>query len=133
MTGGDLLTNQKIRIFSGALLLVGIFVLALGAGIFYMGTNTTDDIKVISAIETSADVLGKGNGQGQVAGESIDSLINVNTASAAELDKLSGVGPVTSGKIIANRPYSSLEQLVLKRAISRSLLIKISNQITVGE
>ncbi|MEK7581377.1 MAG: helix-hairpin-helix domain-containing protein [Patescibacteria group bacterium] len=129
-----------MRIFSGALLFVGIFTLALGVGIFYMGTNKTDDIKVISAGETSADVYSQSPLQnkqseklGQVAGELTGSLINVNTATAAELDKLSGVGPVTSGKIIANRPYSSLEQLVLKGAISRSLLIKISSQITAGE
>ncbi len=33
------------------------------------------------------------------------SLVNINTASAAELDTLPGIGPVTAKKIIDNRPY----------------------------
>ena len=121
MTGGDSLTNQKMRIFSGVLLFVGIFTLALGAGIFYMGTNKTDDIKVISAIETSADVYSQSPLQdkqseklGQVAGESTGSLINVNTATAADLDKLSGVGPLESTRLAsaANRRNGSIDGTV---------------------
>lgn len=57
-------------------------------------------------------------------------LININTASLADLDKLSGVGAVTAQKIIDNRPYSGIEDLVIKKAVSRSVYEKIKGEIT---
>lgn len=66
-----------------------------------------------------------------VAGESVSQLININTASEAELDKLPGVGPATAAKIIASRPYSSLEDLLTKKAVNKSTYEKIKDLITV--
>lgn len=43
--------------------------------------------------------------------ESTSSLISLNSSSKAELDSLPGIGPATADKIIAGRPFSSLEQL----------------------
>jgi competence protein ComEA len=48
-------------------------------------------------------------------------VVSVNSASLSELDLLPGVGPVTAQKIIDNRPYTSLEELVSKKAIGPSL------------
>jgi len=39
------------------------------------------------------------------------SLVSLNNSSKAELDSLPGIGPATAEKIIAARPYSSVEQL----------------------
>lgn len=58
------------------------------------------------------------------------SLININTASESELDKLPQVGPVTAGKIIASRPYSVLEDLLTKKVVSSSVFEKIRDLIT---
>lgn len=58
-------------------------------------------------------------------------LININTASESELDKLPGVGPVTAQKIIALRPYSAPEELLTKKAVSSSVFEKIKNLITI--
>lgn len=57
-------------------------------------------------------------------------LININTATLTDLDKLSGVGAVTAQKIIDNRPYSGIEELVTKKAVSRSVYEKIKGIIT---
>ncbi|OGE13976.1 hypothetical protein A3G14_03855 [Candidatus Curtissbacteria bacterium RIFCSPLOWO2_12_FULL_38_9] len=57
--------------------------------------------------------------------------INVNTASEAQLDTLPGVGPVTAGKIIASRPYSSVEELLSKKAVGRATFDKIKDLVTV--
>ena len=38
-------------------------------------------------------------------------LINVNTATAAELEQLPGIGPARAADIIANRPYASVDDL----------------------
>lgn len=57
-------------------------------------------------------------------------LININDAPLSDLDKLPGVGAVTAQKIIDNRPYSGIEELVTKKAISRSVYEKIKAQIS---
>jgi competence protein ComEA len=41
-------------------------------------------------------------------------LININTAGESDLDALSGIGKVTSGKIIYNSPYGSIDELIVK-------------------
>lgn len=57
-------------------------------------------------------------------------LININTASEAELDKLPGIGPVTATKIITSRPYSAPEELLTKKVVSSSTWGKIKELIT---
>ncbi|OGH06581.1 MAG: hypothetical protein A2171_01560, partial [Candidatus Levybacteria bacterium RBG_13_35_9] len=52
-------------------------------------------------------------------------LINVNLASENELDKLPGIGPVTAGKIISQRPYSTIEDLLSKKVISQKVFDQI--------
>ena len=48
--------------------------------------------------------------------------INVNTASMSELDTLWGIGSAKAEAIVKSRPYQSLEELVTKGVISKSLL-----------
>ncbi len=57
-------------------------------------------------------------------------LININTSTAAELDKLPRVGEVTAQKIIAGRPYSSIEELVSKKIVSSSVFEQIKGLIS---
>ncbi len=64
-------------------------------------------------------------------GSGVTGIINVNTASEAQLDTLPGVGPVTAGKIIASRPYSSPEELLSKKAVGSATFEKIKDLITV--
>lgn len=58
-------------------------------------------------------------------------LININTASAADLDHLSGITPAMAQKIIDKRPYQTLDQLVSKKVITKTVLDKIKKQITL--
>ena len=55
--------------------------------------------------------------------------INVNTATADELDVLSGIGPAYAQKIISNRPYKDFSELISKSGISETTLNKISAQL----
>lgn len=58
-------------------------------------------------------------------------LVNINTATANDLaDKLTGVGVGYAQKIIDNRPYSGIEDLVTKKAIPKSVYEKIKGQIS---
>ena len=59
------------------------------------------------------------------------SLININTASSETLDTLPGIGPATAAKIISNRPYKSLEELLDKKVVSLKVFEQIKDKITV--
>lgn len=58
-------------------------------------------------------------------------LISINTASKELLDTLPGIGAVTSQKIIDNRPYQTIEELVTKKAVGQSLFEKIKQLVTL--
>ncbi len=66
-----------------------------------------------------------------VAGEKI----NINTASAAELDKLPGIGTVYSQRIVESRqaigPFRSTDELVSRKLIPSATYNKIKDSITV--
>jgi competence protein ComEA len=67
---------------------------------------------------------------GSVSGE-VSGKININTASESELDTLYGIGPVRAGKIIANRPYTSVEDLLTKKVLGEATFEKIKDKISV--
>lgn len=56
--------------------------------------------------------------------------ININQASESELDTLPGVGKVTVEKIIANRPYESINELTQKKVVGASVFEKIKDKIS---
>lgn len=70
---------------------------------------------------------------GEVAGVSgsITSKININTASQAQLESLWGIGEKRATDIIANRPYQSIDELVTKAKIPKSVVEKIKEKITI--
>lgn len=60
---------------------------------------------------------------------STDSKISINSSSESQLDTLPGIGPVTAQKIINNRPYSTIEDLLEKKAVGNSTFEKIKDLI----
>lgn len=70
-----------------------------------------------------------GQDEENVGEQTNTSKISINNASQEELERLDGVGPVIAQKIIQNRPYSTLDELVTKKVISETLFNKIINEI----
>lgn len=69
---------------------------------------------------------------GSAPSSGTSSGININTASTAELETLSGIGPVTAQKIIDNRPYADVNDLLTNKIMKESVFNDISDKITVG-
>lgn len=55
--------------------------------------------------------------------------VDINSASAADLDKLRGIGPARAQAIIANRPYKGKDDLVNRKIIPQSVYDQIKDQI----
>ena len=58
-------------------------------------------------------------------------LVDLNTASEKELESIKGVGPATAKKIIAGRPYKSVDELS-KAGLSPKQVEAIKPLVTVG-
>ncbi len=57
--------------------------------------------------------------------------ININTASKSELETLWGVGPATAQKIIDNRPYQDVDDLLKRKILNANVFRKIVSQLRV--
>jgi competence protein ComEA len=56
--------------------------------------------------------------------------VNVNTATAAELEALPGIGPVIARRIIEGRPYRSVGELDTVKGIGKRRLEEIRPLVT---
>lgn len=63
-------------------------------------------------------------------------LVNLNTATAADLQGLPGVGPKVAGRIIEYRqkrgPFKKIEELMNVQGIGEKSFLKLRSQVTVG-
>ncbi|EDO30448.1 predicted protein [Nematostella vectensis] len=64
-------------------------------------------------------------------------LVNVNTATEEELERIKGFGPAVSKNIVKHReehgPFGNVEELIVIRGVSQKLLCKLEGQLTVGD
>ncbi|HJU19628.1 MAG TPA: helix-hairpin-helix domain-containing protein [Stellaceae bacterium] len=56
-------------------------------------------------------------------------LIDINTATAQQLDKLPGIGPKRAQMIIEHRPYKAKDELVERKIIPKSVYNQIQDKI----
>jgi len=63
-------------------------------------------------------------------------VVNINTASAAELDGLPGIGAKTAALIVEyrqkNGPFKKIEELMNVRGVGEKSFLKLKDQISVG-
>lgn len=71
-----------------------------------------------------------GSSQGSGGTGSAGALVNVNTATSAELDALPGIGPAYAGRIVENRPYSSFDDFKEKSGLSNTLVDNLKSLIS---
>lgn len=74
-------------------------------------------INAISGSKTDKNVLG---------------VMNINIATPNELDSLPGVGSVTAQKILDNRPFISVDELLDKKILKTNIFEQVKNMISVN-
>jgi len=96
--------------------------------------NVIDGQKIYipSQTETTSDNNPAGEQSGSLAPSGGSSeFVNINTASKSELEELYGIGPVYAQKIIDNRPYSSVEELLVKKVITQKIYDDNKHLLTI--
>jgi competence protein ComEA len=64
-----------------------------------------------------------------MASSQASNLVDINSATKAQLSALPGIGDKYSDKIIAGRPYANKSQLVSKKVLPQGVYSKISGMI----
>jgi DNA uptake protein ComE-like DNA-binding protein len=87
-------------------------------------------INKISSLVTVGGAKAPYNVAKPVSPDNASSLVDLNTASQSALDELPGIGPATAKKIVAARPYSSVDDLA-KAGVPAATIAKIRTLVTV--
>lgn len=95
-------------------------IVEINNGIFVQNQRTLDYTSPIISPNT-----------GVVNNAPTDNNININSATIEELDTLPGIGKITAQKIIQNRPYQTIEELLTKKAVNKSQFEKIKELIVL--
>jgi competence protein ComEA len=80
---------------------------------------------------TPATAMAKG--PSALAAEKTAALLDLNSATKAELMKLPGVGDAIADKIIAGRPWKSKYDLVLKKVVTRNVYDKFAKLVVARQ
>lgn len=92
---------------------------AFGIWALAQGSLQMEGLEAMAAATVSTDAIEL---PGSAEVDISEDQINVNTASAAELDSLPGIGPALAARIIGARPIASVESMVEIPGISENTL-----------
>ena len=95
----------------------------INSGIFIENSRTLDYISPKNITQT--EVVSQNSLQ------NTNEKISLNQASVEELDTLPGIGKITAQKIINNRPYQSIDELLTKKVVGKSTFEKIKDLISL--
>lgn len=102
----------------------------------YIAKNFNLATKLIDGAKIYVPFVGEAVNGGSVLntiseGVTVGALININTSSQSQLESLPGIGPVTAQKIIAGRPYGSIDEMLNKKVVGSKVFGQIKDKISV--
>jgi competence protein ComEA len=101
-------------------LLVGYIVFVLA--VICLGGSAGAQVKAVKSAAGQA-----------TASATKGTLLDINSASREDLEKLPGIGKAYSEKIIKGRPYAKKDQLVTKKIIPQATYEKIKDLIVAKQ
>lgn len=93
-----------------------------------LAQKLSDGSKIYVPAEGEIAGISRDGGVSQAA---VQSKVNINSATQAQLEVLPAVGPVTASRIISDRPYQKAEELLSKKVVNKAVFEKIKDLITV--
>jgi competence protein ComEA len=82
-----------------------------------------------------AHALGQDAAANRTAGES-GTMVNLNTATSAELQALPGIGPATATRILEyrqkNGPFKKIEEVMNVQGVGEKIFLRLRPQLSVG-
>ena len=115
---------------------VGLLALTIAAPVFAQPATTTTNptppagtmAPAVPAVPKAPDAASHSTAAVPKAG-----LVDINTATAAELKGLPGVSDADSAKIIQGRPYADKNQLVSRHVVSEATYDKIKDHVVAKQ
>jgi DNA uptake protein ComE-like DNA-binding protein len=88
-------------------------------------------ISKIRPLVTTSDAAASQIGTKPAAPDKTQALVDINKATEAQLQEVPGIGESYSKKIVANRPYKSVDDLS-KAGVPANVIEKVKSRVTVG-
>ena len=98
-----------------------------------MAQKLSDGSKIYVPVsgESGFNVAGGAVAGSNTQANGLISKVNINTGTQAQLESLPGIGTVTASKIISDRPYQKIEELLNKKVVNKSVFEKIKDSLVV--
>lgn len=125
--------NYKQKLYLLCILLLGCVLTSIATEYF----STPDEpikIQVPKFVEQQPNNTSQNFKKQSKNMEQASAIININTATIAELDTLPGIGPAIANRIVEFRnqqPFTKIEDIMLVKGIGKKKFAKLQERITV--
>jgi len=113
---------------------IGLLALTIAAPVFAQST-TTNPTPPAATIAPAVPAMPKAPDSSSRSTAAVPKaeLVDINTATAAELKAMPGISDSDSAKIIQGRPYADKNQLVSRHVVSEATYDKIKDHVVTKQ